>query len=280
MGTMFRGFVRLVCCAVLIQSGTSYAQRSNELDFLKALTDFQQIRSMLPSYVNNLAAARLRDRTTEIERVSTKQDVEKRRVRTREKMIEALGGLPERTPLNAKTVAVLDREDYKIEKVIFESQPRFYVTANLYLPKKGTAPYPGILFPLGHEEGAKAHSAWQQVLASLAKKGFVALAWDTLGQGERVQLYDPDFGESKVLRSTTEHTLMGIQCLLVGDNLARYTVWDGMRALDYLVSRPEVDSTRIGCTGNSGGGTHTAYLSALDDRIKVAAPSCFITSWL
>ncbi len=276
---MWNRFLLVVCCAVFLQPVISLGQVADELNFLKALTDFQQIRSMLPSYVNGRAAALLRARSAEIERISTKQGVEKRRAYIRERMIQALGGLPDRTPLNARTVAVLDREDYKIEKVIFESQPRFYVTANLYLPKKGTAPYPGILFPLGHEEGAKAHSAWQQVLVSLAKKGFVALAWDTLGQGERVQLYDPDFGESKVLRSTTEHTLTGIQCLLVGDSLARYTIWDGMRALDYLVSRPEVDAARIGCTGNSGGGTHTAYLSALDDRIKVAAPSCFLTSW-
>jgi len=276
---MWNRFLMLVCCALSLLSATSYAQAADELNFLKALTDFQQIRSMLPSYVNGRASALLRERSAEIERISTKEGVEKRRVYTRKKMIEALGGLPERTPLNARIVAVLDREDYKIEKVIFESQPQFYVTANLYLPKKGKAPYPGILFPLGHEEGAKAHSAWQQVLVSLAKKGFAALAWDTLGQGERVQLYDPDFGESKLVRSTTEHTVMGIQCLLIGDSLARYTIWDGMRALDYLVSRPEVDATRIGCTGNSGGGTHTAYLSALDDRIKVAAPSCFLTSW-
>lgn len=275
---MMKSFLICVLGAVLFQSATLYSQ-SEELNFLKALTDFQQIQSMLPAYVNGRAATLLRERSAEIERISTKQGLEKRRAYIREKMIQALGGLPERTPLNARTVAVLDRGDYQIEKVIFESQPRFYVTANLYLPKKGKAPYPGILFPLGHEEGAKAHSAWQQVLVSLAKRGFAALAWDSLGQGERVQLYDPDFGESKVVRSTTEHTLMGIQCLLIGDNLARYTVWDGIRALDYLVSRPEVDAARIGCTGNSGGGTHTAYLSALDDRIKVAAPSCFLTSW-
>ena len=80
-------------------------------------------------------------------------------------------------------------------------------------------------------------------------------------------------------RSTTEHTILGIQCLLAGDSLARYTIWDGMRALDYLLSRPEVDASRIAVTGNSGGGTHTAYLAALDDRIHVAAPSCYLTSW-
>jgi len=276
---MLNRFLILVSCVLLFQSPSSDCQTADELNFLKSLTDFQQVRSMLPSHVNGRAAALLQERSAEIERISTQEDIETRRAYIREKTLQALGGLPERTPLNPRTVAVLDREDYQIEKVIFESQPRFYVTANLYIPKLGKAPYPAILFPLGHEEGAKAHSAWQQVLVSLARKGFVALAWDTLGQGERVQLYDPDFGESKVLRSTTEHTLMGIQCLLIGDNLARYTIWDGMRALDYLVSRPEVDAARIGCTGNSGGGTHTAYLSALDDRIKVAAPSCFLTSW-
>ena len=181
--TMRYRFLLVVCCAVFLQPVISFGQAADELNFLKALTDFQQIRSMLPSYVNGRAVALLRARSAEIERISTKQGVEKRRAYIRERMIQALGGLPDRTPLNARTVAVLDREDYKIEKVIFESQPRFYVTANLYLPKKGTAPYPGILFPLGHEEGAKAHSAWQQVLVSLAKKGFVALAWDTLGTG-------------------------------------------------------------------------------------------------
>ena len=72
---------------------------------------------------------------------------------------------------------------------------------------------------------------------------------------------------------------MGVEAILVGDNVARYTIWDGIRALDYLLSRPEVDTTRIACTGNSGGGTHTAYLSALEDRIHVAMPSCYLTSW-
>src|SRR5690606_37980445 len=194
-------------------------------------------------------------------------------------MIAAIGGLPEKTPLNARKVGEIKREGYKIEKIIFESQPRFYVTANLYLPTVGEGPYPAILYPLGHELGGKSNPTWQQMLGSLALKGYVALAWDPVGQGERIQMYDSDFRDSKVFRSTTEHTLMGIQCLLIGDNLARYTIWDGIRALDYLISRPEVDPERIGCSGNSGGGTHTAYLSALDDRIAVAAPSCYLTSW-
>jgi len=267
--------VTLLCvCAVMAR-----AQTSEELNFITGLTEFREIRSMLPSYLRARAEALLQQRRQTIAQFAGRQDVEKRKQYLRERMIRALGGLPERTPLNARLVAVVEREDYRIEKVVFESQPRFYVTANLYLPKTGQPPYPGILFPEGHEAGAKAHEAWQQMLGSFATKGYVALTWDPLGQGERSQFYDPEAKASKLRGSTTEHSMLGIQCLLAGDNVARYTIWDAVRALDYLLSRKEVDATHIGCTGNSGGGTHTAYLSALDDRIQVAAPSCYLTSW-
>ncbi|HEX8199254.1 MAG TPA: prolyl oligopeptidase family serine peptidase, partial [Isosphaeraceae bacterium] len=92
-----------------------------------------------------------------------------------------------------------------------------------------------------------------------------------------VQLLDAK-GKPALPGSTTEHTMAGIGALLVGRHAAHYHVWDGIRALDYLASRPEVDPRRLGCTGNSGGGTMTAYLMALDDRIAAAAPSCYITS--
>ncbi|MEW5974983.1 MAG: acetylxylan esterase [Acidobacteriota bacterium] len=281
---LFTSRLFILALAVLAFSATFHlqpmaAQSRTELDFVSDLEDFRQVRRMLPDYVNRLAATLLQQRQQTVAALSSPEEVAKRKVYVRERMLRALGGFPERTPLNARVVGRIDREDYAIEKVIFESQPRFYVTANLYLPKAGRAPYPGILYPLGHELGAKAHVTWQVMLESLAKKGYVALAWDTIGQGERVQMFDPDFKDSKVFRSTTEHTIQGIQCLLTGDHLARYTIWDGVRALDYLLSRSEVDSERIACTGNSGGGTHTAYLSALDDRIKVAAPSCYLTSW-
>jgi cephalosporin-C deacetylase-like acetyl esterase len=255
------------------------AQESEDLNFASGLEQFQDIRGMLPSYLNNIGLQMLAQRQRQIERLVTIEDVSRRRAYLRERMLDDLGGFPERTPLNAHVVGVLQRPAYKIEKVIFESQPHFYVTANLYLPTTGHPPYPAILFPLGHEPGGKTNPTWQQMLGSLATKGFVALTWDPIGQGERLQIYDEDLRESKVGDSTTEHTVIGTQCLLIGDHLARYTIWDGMRALDYLLSRPEVDPTRVGLTGNSGGGTHTAYIAALDDRIQVAAPSCYITSW-
>jgi cephalosporin-C deacetylase-like acetyl esterase len=187
--------------------------------------------------------------------------------------------LPERTPLNARVAGTLNRDGYRIEKIVFESQPGLYVTANLYLPATGKGPFPAILFPLGHETGAKAYPVWQQLLGTFARRGYVTLAWDPIGQGERIQHWDEALGDSKVSPSTTEHTILGIQSLIVGEAFARYTIWDGIRALDYLLSRPEVDPKRVGITGNSGGGTHTAYIASLDDRLAVAAPSCFITSW-
>ncbi len=274
--------ILIVFCAAMLGFGlaSAQAQATSETDFLSGIGDFRNSKNMLPDYVNAQAKALLTERARKIAGFTSPQQVAERKAYIRAQMMQTLGGaFPERTPLNARTVGVIERDGYKIEKVIFESQPKFYVTASLYLPTRGRGPFPAILFPLGHEEGAKAHDTWQQVLGSFAQKGYVALAWDQIGQGERVQMYDADFGESKVRHSTTEHTIMGIQCLLTGDNLARYTIWDGIRALDYLLSRPEVDATRIGLTGNSGGGTHTSYLAALEDRIHVAAPSCFITSW-
>lgn len=263
---------------LLLLTASLFAQPDRELQFLQDHTDYFRLRNQLADRERRRAEALLDAREAKVRSWSA-ADARARRAQVRERLLRSLGGFPARTPLNAQVTGVINADGYRIEKIVFESQPRFYVTANLYVPTRGAGPFPAILFPLGHEEGAKAHSAWQQVLVTMARKGYVCLAWDTLGQGERIQLYDEDFAGSKVVRSTTEHTLLGTQTLLSGDPLARYTIWDGLRALDYLVSRPEVDAQRIGCTGNSGGGTHTAYLSALDDRIQVSAPSCFITSW-
>lgn len=254
-------------------------QENTDLDFLANIGEFHDIRKMLPSQLMREAGEHLRHRAAAVEGMSTLDAVAARRKLVRATLLESIGGLPERTPLNPRITGVIDRGDYKIEKIVFESQPRFFVTANLYLPKTGSPPYPAILYPLGHEMGGKSHSAWQQMLGSLARRGYVAFAWDPLGQEERKQFFDPDWNDSKFFSSTVEHTELGMQCMLIGDALARYTIWDGIRALDYLLSRPEVDASRLGVTGNSGGGTHTSYLATLDDRLKVAAPSCYITSW-
>jgi cephalosporin-C deacetylase-like acetyl esterase len=250
-----------------------------ETDFLIDLSSFEDIKNKLPEYLRGRAHARLAERKRAVMAMKTPEDVAKRKAYIRKTIEECVGGFPERTPLNPKVVGTIEKDGYKIEKVIFESQPSFYVTANLYIPTRGEGPFPGVLYPLGHEQGGKSHEAWQRMLITLARNGYVALAWDPLGQGERPQIFDEDFNQRKVIRSTTEHSILGVQCLLAGDNVARYTIWDGVRALDYLLSRSEVDASRIACTGNSGGGTHTSYLCALEDRIHVAAPSCYLTGW-
>lgn len=251
------------------------AQPADDLNFAKSIGELRDLPQQLPLWLRSEAARHLSQRP----KLANLAAVKSRAAAFREQVISNIGGLPERTPLNARTVGHIEREHFRIEKVIFESQPDFFVTANLYIPKRGKGPYPAILFPLGHEAGAKSHEAWQYVLGSFATKGFVALAWDTAGQGERVQFFDPDLRASRLVQSTREHTMLGVQTLVTGESFARYTIWDGIRALDYLASRPEVDANRIGVTGNSGGGTHTAYLAAIDDRLKVAAPSCYITNW-
>ena len=250
-----------------------------QLDFLRELSQHQGLADEFPSLLKEVAHQRLEQRRRDVSAMRTPADVAERKAYVRKTIEEAVGGFPEKTPLNAQVTGTIEKDGYKIEKIVFESRPDFHVTANLYIPTRGRGPYPAVLYPLGHEQGGKSHDAWQRMLANLARQGYAALAWDPVGQGERAQIYDPDLQGRKLIRSTTEHTVLGVQCLLAGDNIARYTIWDGIRALDYLLSRPEVDATRVACTGNSGGGTHTSYISALEDRIHVAAPSCFLTGW-
>ncbi|MEO8657903.1 MAG: acetylxylan esterase [Bryobacteraceae bacterium] len=268
------------CLLLLAATSTLPAQENgaNALDFLHGIDRYDDLRTMLPEYMKREALALVAARKKSIH-VRTLDDLARRRQYVRDHILQSVGGLPERTPLNPKLVGTVEREGYRIEKITFESLPNFHVTANLYIPTAFQPPFPCVLYPLGHEAGAKAHEAWQQTLVTLTRMGCLCLTWDPVGQGERVQIYDPDLGGSKLHGSTTEHTILGIQCLLTGQHIARYTIWDGIRALDYLLSRKEADPERVLCTGNSGGGTHTTYLTALDDRIKVAAPSCFITSW-
>ncbi len=189
-----------------------------------------------------------------------------------------LGPWPKRTPLNPQIVGRIQRDGFSVEKIIFESQPKHYVTALLFLPdpKRHRPPHSGVIVPCGHSALGKGCDFYQQVSALLALNGVAALVFDPVDQGERAQLLDskgrPPFWGTKA------HTMLGVGSTLLGRNTAWFEIWDGMRAIDYLQSRKEVDPKRIGCTGNSGGGTQTSYLMALDERISCAAPSCFLTS--
>ena len=199
--------------------------------------------------------------------------------RLRDDVLQAIGGLPERTPLEPQIVGTVLGPGYRVEKVIFQSQPKHYVTSLLYLPdeQRFKPPYPGVLVACGHAFEGKGGGAHQAMGAILALNGMAALVFDPIEQGERQQCQYPGHLAGRDF-TTTRHTIIGMGSLLLGGNAARFEIWDGMRAIDYLQSRPEVDPQRIGCAGNSGGGTQTGYLMALDDRIRCAAPSCWITS--
>jgi len=187
----------------------------------------------------------------------------------RARMLAAIGTFPERTPLNARTVATLKRDGYVIEKVIFESMPGLLVTANLFVPD-GAGRRPAVVMSCGHSAVGKDCDVYQRACVIAVRQGFVALMFDPYFQGERVW--------TNQRGSTTEHTQMGLRANLLDGSASLLRIWDGMRAIDYVLSRPEVDSARLGYMGNSGGGTMTALMEAADDRIRAAAPSCYLTS--
>lgn len=231
----------------------------------------------LLNWLDRIAQSQLDARQKRIETVQTREAAGARNREVKAKILEMLGGLPNyQGPLNARTTGKFTASGYSVEKVVFESLPRYFVTGNLYVPET-PGKHPGILFALGHWEQGKPVA--QQIAGNLAQKGFVVFAYDPVGQGERLQAYDSRLGRSIGGWGTEQHIQLGAMAQLVGQEFARYPIWDAKRALDYLTSRPEVDNTRIGCTGCSGGGTLTTYISALDDRIKVAVPSCYMNSF-
>ncbi|MEQ8786296.1 MAG: acetylxylan esterase [Pirellulaceae bacterium] len=197
--------------------------------------------------------------------------------RMREFFIRQLGGFPDRTPLNAQVLGKLPGDGYRVEKVIYESQPNHHVTATLFLPE-GDGPFPGVVVASGHSRTAKTAEYNQRFGIALAKNGIAGLCYDPIGQGERSQILSDD-GQPKSSSTTREHTLMGVGSILVGTNTARYRIWDGIRSIDYLCSRDDIDAERIGFTGCSGGGTLTSYVMALDDRVRCAAPACYLTTF-
>lgn len=227
-------------------------------------------------WMDQIAQQQLARRESTINAIRTTADADRRRQWVRAQLLEILGGLPDyQGPLNARITGRLTNASYTMEKVIFESLPRYFVTANLYRPNQ-PGRYPAVLMSAGHTTLGKTEN--HRMAANLAAKGFVALAYDPVGLGERMQAYDRRVGQGIAGCCANEHLQAGAQSILIGQSVARYFIKDAMRALDYLLSRPEVDPTRVGAAGCSGGGCLTTYIAALDPRVKVAAPACFINS--
>ncbi len=185
----------------------------------------------------------------------------------------------EKSPLNATVTGTVKGDGFRVEKVIYYSRPDFPVTANLYLPDTGK-PAPGVLYLCGHnQDGKSSLGNLQSICHGLARQGYAVLAIDPIGQGERLQFIGMPNNNSIHGSCTREHNMLGKQMLLNGDYFGNWRAWDAIRGLDYLLSRPEIDSSRVSVTGCSGGGTMTALVNFLDDRLATAASSCYITSW-
>ena len=217
-------------------------------------------------------------RTQWLDSLRTKSDAEAYIESVRKKIGQSFGPFPKKTPLNPRVTGVVERDTYRIEKILFESRPGMIVSANLYLPKGRPFPLPGVVGTCGHSHNGKAAETYQAFSQGLAKQGYVVLIYDPIGQGERLQYPAKDL-TSKVGAGVREHLKAGNQQFLVGEFLGAWRAWDGIRALDYLQSREEVDPKRIGVTGNSGGGTMTTWLCGVESRWTMAAPSCFVTTF-
>jgi pimeloyl-ACP methyl ester carboxylesterase len=195
----------------------------------------------------------------------------------RQKLLHMIGGLPAvKTDLHAHVTGRIQMDGFTIEKLIFQSLPGVYVTALVYVPDDHSIKHPAVLVPAGHAPDGKFH--YQALSQRLAGKGYVVIAWDPVGQGERSQFWDATAGKSRYNMVCGEHAVMGNLAYLAGANLARWEIWDGIRAVDYLLTRPEVDGQRISITGTSGGGFQATLIAALDERIKIAVPSCYISA--
>lgn len=207
--------------------------------------------------------------------LTTKEALAAHQKQLRERWMASFGGFPARTPLNARVTGSVDREGYKIEKILLESQPGHFVTGHLFLPQAPAfkPPFPAVLICCGHSGNGKASKDYQRGAVLAAQAGLAALIYDPIDQGERLQLPG-----KKPPHNVHGHNITGVSAMLLGWNTARFRIWDGMRVLDYLQERPEIDKQRLGVMGNSGGGTLSSYIMALDDRIGAGAPSCYIST--
>jgi cephalosporin-C deacetylase-like acetyl esterase len=281
--TMFRLRAALLASAAILITAPIQAQAP-----ALAVNPAQAGRAALTAYLNNLAFHETAARRATIARIHTRAQAQARQRAVRAKILALFGALPARIPLNTRITGSTTLPDgIRVDKLLFDSQPNFPITALLYTPAPpapaaATSPScPAIIMAPGHSPAGKAGDVLFATV--FARAGFVVLSYDPIGQGERLQYLDPASPLNKPVsfagKPTGEHGEAGLQPTLLGDSLARYFLWDGMRAVDLLQSLPNVDPHRIGAFGCSGGGTMTAMLAALDPRIAAAGVACYTTSW-
>ena len=274
------GIFKAACCIsliVLFTSGSAAAQ--NKFDVISSWLQYKNAANSLYHDLADQALDMLRQRDSTVAKINSLAGWKQRQQNVRKTFLDIVGPFPEKTPLNPKITKKIKKDGYTIEDIIYESQPGYYVTSSLFIPDGIKGKAPAIIYCSGHsDEGYKYH-VYQYVILNLVKKGFIVFAFDPVGQGERLEYYDLNSGKPTTGGPTHEHSYPGVQAFITGSSLAKYMIWDGIRAVDYLLTRKEVDPARIGITGISGGGTQSAYIAAFDDRIYAAAPENYITSF-
>lgn len=224
-----------------------------------------------PQAFDNLMRAQARALRAKDQPPKTRAEWAKRREDLRRQMLQAMGPMPEKPcALEPRVLGTLKRAGYRIEKLIFQSRPDVWVTGSLYVPDPVKDRRPAVLVVHGHWRGARRDPVVQARCLGLVHLGFVVLAVDAFGAGERYTVTTPGTYHGALYGSTlwpSGHTLLGMQ------------VYDNQRAVDYLQSRPEVDGHQLGVTGASGGGNQTMYAGAMDDRFGAVVPVCSVGNY-
>lgn len=247
-----------------------------DLNAIAGWIHFKSAPDALYHHLAGEAYQLLEQRNQRVRLISSAEAWQERQREVKATLFDMVGPFPERTPLNPRVVRTVEKPDYRIEHIVFESQPGFFVTSSLFLPKNLSGRTPTVLYCSGHAIIAY-RGSYVRTILNLVKKGFVVFAWDPIGQGERFQ-YLNAAGKSTVGGNNREHIYITVQAMLTGSSLARHVIWDGIRAVDYLLTRPEVDPARIGATGRSGGGFQSLYIPAFEDRIYATAPENHVTN--
>ncbi|NBC04508.1 MAG: prolyl oligopeptidase family serine peptidase [Bacteroidetes bacterium] len=231
-------------------------------------------------HIANEAYQLLDERSERVSELESLSDWQNRQKEIKESLNSIVGSFPKKTPLNAKVLRTIQKDTYKVEHIVFESQPDFFVTSSLFMPNGLTEKAPVVIYVSGHAAEGYRSETYQHKILNLVEKNFIVFAFDPVGQGERLEYNVGDEEASTSSRSPAGgHSYSGLQGYVTGNNQARIMIWDGIRAVDYLLTRDEIDPERIGITGRSGGGTQSAYIAAFDDRIYASAPESYITNF-
>jgi hypothetical protein len=236
-------------------------------------------RVAFEAWIDGQAQSALAARRQRVTALRTAEEVRTYSKQARASLVAMVGGLPTITaPLNAQITRTQQRDGYRMEHVIYETMPGLKVTAIVYVPAGG-GPFPAVVGVAGHAIEGKASTTYQHAWISFARRGFVVIAIDPPGQGERIEYWDTGKNASRIGFGTREHSMTGQQLLLTGSHLAKFMVQDARRAIDYLGTRGDVDMARVAVAGNSGGGTQAALLAFGEPRLAAIVSSCYMTSW-